>query len=195
MAIRRNLRLHYFIPFSRSNGPGGRAVIWVQGCSLGCSGCFNPETQSAKKGKLVSTDQLFERIIKLGHTVEGITISGGEPLQQIRPLLTLFRRVRKETNLSVLLFTGYSWEEIAEMKESSELLHYVDILIAGRYDQTKKVGRNLLGSANQTFHFLSGRYTKKDLKKTPPSEVIITREGKIIMTGIDPPKLFRDDYK
>ena len=190
-----NLRLHYFIPFSRSNGPGSRAVIWVQGCSLGCSGCFNPETQSFKKGRLVSTDQLFERIIKLGHTIEGITISGGEPLQQMQPLLTLLRRIRKETNLSVLLFTGYSWEEIEEMKKSPELLHYVDIFIAGRYDQTKKVGRNLLGSTNQTLHFLSGRYTKKDLKKTPPSEVSITREGKVILTGIDPPNLFQHDYK
>ena len=118
-------------------------------------------------------------------------MGGGEPLQQMRPLLTLLRRVRKKTNLSVLLFTGYSLEEIEEMKESPELLRYVDILIAGRYDRTKKFGRNLLGSANQTIHFLSGRYTKKDLKKIPPSEVIITREGKVIMTGIDPPELFR----
>ena len=185
------MRLHYFIPFSRSNGPGSRAVIWVQGCSLGCPGCFNPETQSSKKGRLVNTDQLFERIIKLGHTIEGITVGGGEPLQQMRPLLTLLRRVRKKTNLSVLLFTGYSWEKIEEMKEAPELLHCVDILIAGCYDRVKKVGRNLLGSANQTLHFLSGRYTKKDLKKTPSSEVIITREGKVIMTGIDPPELFR----
>ena len=185
-----NLRLHYFIPFSRSNGPGSRAVIWVQGCSFGCPGCFNPETHASNKGRLVSTDRLFEKIIKLGQTIEGITISGGEPLQQMRPLLTLLRRICKETDLSVLLFTGYSWEEIEKMKESPELLRYVDILIAGRYDQTKKVGRNLLGSANQTLHFLSGRYTKKDLKKTPPSEVIITGEGKVIMTGIDPPGLF-----
>ena len=186
-----NLRLHYFIPFSRSNGPGSRAVIWVQGCSLDCPGCFNSETHSFRKGKLVSTGQLFKKIVKLGDTIEGITVGGGEPLQQMQPLLTLLRRVRKETNLSVLLFTGYSWEEIGKMEGTPELLRYVDILIAGRYDRTKKVGRNLLGSANQTLHFLSGRYTKKDLKMTPPSEVIITREGKVIMTGIDPPRLFR----
>jgi anaerobic ribonucleoside-triphosphate reductase activating protein len=191
MASSRNLRLHYFLPFSRSNGPGSRAVIWVQGCSFDCPGCFNPETHSFRKGKPISTDQLFEKIVKLDGTVEGITISGGEALQQIRPLLNLLRRVREETNLSVLLFTGYSWKEVEEMKESSELLSYVDILIAGRYDRARKVGRNLLGSADQTLHFLSGRYTEKDLKNTPPSEVIITREGKVIMTGIDPPELFQ----
>ena len=185
-----NLRLHYFLPSSRSNGPGNRAVIWVQGCSLDCPGCFNPEAHSLRKGKLVKTDQLFKKIQEQGDAIEGITISGGEPLQQMRPLLNLLGRVCKETNLSVLLFTGYSREEVGRMKESAELLRCVDILIAGRYDRTKKIGRNLLGSVNQTIHFLSGRYTKKDLKKTPSSEVIITREGKVIMTGIDPPELF-----
>ncbi|NJO00209.1 MAG: 4Fe-4S cluster-binding domain-containing protein, partial [Anaerolineales bacterium] len=38
------LRLHQFLPQSRVNGPGLRAVLWVQGCSLGCPGCFNPQT-------------------------------------------------------------------------------------------------------------------------------------------------------
>ncbi|MCU0780030.1 MAG: radical SAM protein [Akkermansiaceae bacterium] len=38
------LRLHAFLPRSRANGPGWRSVVWVQGCSLGCPGCFNPQT-------------------------------------------------------------------------------------------------------------------------------------------------------
>lgn len=187
---RGNLRLHYFLPFSRSNGPGNRAVIWFQGCSLDCPGCFNPEAHSSRKGKLVKTDQLFKKIQKQGNAIEGITISGGEPLQQMRPLLNLLGRVRKETNLSVLLFTGYSWEEVGRMKDSPELLRCVDILIAGRYDRTRRVARNMVSSANKTLHFLSGRYTEKDLKKIPIFEVVITEEGRVITSGIDPPELF-----
>src|SRR5262245_10990749 len=99
------LRLHAFIPFSRANGPGTRAVIWSQGCTLNCPGCFNPETHSFKGGEEVSVDDLFRRLASIGERIEGITISGGEPLQQLHPLLAFLRRVRGETNLSVLLFT------------------------------------------------------------------------------------------
>jgi pyruvate-formate lyase-activating enzyme len=42
------LRLHQFLPSSHTNGPGLRAVLWVQGCSLGCPRCFNPATHSAR---------------------------------------------------------------------------------------------------------------------------------------------------
>ncbi len=37
--------LHAFVPASRAkNGPGLRAVIYFQGCSLHCAGCWNPDT-------------------------------------------------------------------------------------------------------------------------------------------------------
>ena len=31
--------LHALIPASRANGPGLRAVVFFQGCSLGCPKC------------------------------------------------------------------------------------------------------------------------------------------------------------
>ena len=43
------LRLHAFLPRSRANGPGWRSVVWVQGCSLGCPGCFNPQTHDREE--------------------------------------------------------------------------------------------------------------------------------------------------
>ena len=60
------LRLHAFLPRSRANGPGVRAVIWVQGCSLGCPGCFNPQTHAFSGGEVVTVEELFERIVGLG---------------------------------------------------------------------------------------------------------------------------------
>jgi pyruvate-formate lyase-activating enzyme len=102
----RRLRLHAFIPRSRANGPGCRAVVWVQGCTLGCPGCFNPETHDFRGGQWVGVDELFERIRALQGTIEGITVSGGEPFQQRPALLALLQRVRAETDLGVLVFTG-----------------------------------------------------------------------------------------
>ncbi len=137
---------HAFITFSRANGPGARAVIWTRGCTLNCPGCFNPETRSFSGGEDVAVDDLFHRIESLGATVEGITVSGGEPLQPLRPLLALLRRVREETNLSVLVFTGYTWDETHRMPEADTLLARIDALIAGRYDHTQRLARDLRGS-------------------------------------------------
>jgi anaerobic ribonucleoside-triphosphate reductase activating protein len=185
------LRIHHFLPFSRANGPGGRAVIWVQGCTLGCPGCFNPETHSVEGGEPVSVQDLFDRIVALGSTIEGITISGGEPLQQWQPLLTLLRRVRRETSLSVLVFTGYTWEEIQHMPDADVLLACVDVLISGRYNAAHRFTsenekRFLCSSTNQTAHTLTDRYTLTDLRSVPPAEVIITPEGEVAVSGVDP---------
>ncbi len=92
------IRLHHFLPTSRANGPGLRAVIWLQGCTLGCPGCFNPQTHSKKGGDWVSVDQLFSQVMALQSEIQGVTISGGEPLQQMRPLLKLLQRLRVRAN-------------------------------------------------------------------------------------------------
>jgi anaerobic ribonucleoside-triphosphate reductase activating protein len=182
------LRIHAFVPGSRANGPGVRAVIWTQGCSLGCAGCHNPETHPFAGGELIAPEDLFRRIAALGSTVEGVTVSGGEPLQQLRPLTALLRRVREETDLSVLLFTGYRLEELSRMTQSGMLLACVDALIAGRYDHSQRLARELRGSANKTIHLLSDRYTMDDLRAALPAEVIITAEGEVMISGIDPVK-------
>jgi anaerobic ribonucleoside-triphosphate reductase activating protein len=179
-----NLRIHQFLPFSRANGPGGRAVLWVQGCSLGCPGCFNPTTHAVDGGETVSVSDLFQRIAALRDRIEGITVSGGEPLQQPLALAELLSRIKAETTLSVILFTGFSWNEI----EASETLRDVDVLIAGRYDHAHRLAHGLRGSTNKTLHFLTDRYTSVDLEPVPPAEVILTPDGEVIMTGIDPVK-------
>jgi anaerobic ribonucleoside-triphosphate reductase activating protein len=180
------LRVHSFLPFSHANGPGVRAVVWVQGCSLGCRGCFNPATHSFAGGEPVHVEALFGRMAALGEAIEGITVSGGEPLQQPRPLLALLQRVRRETSLSVLLFTGYTWAEIQPMPDAAALLACVDVLIAGRYDASQRLARSLRGSANQTVHLLTDRYTMDDLQSVPSGEVIITAEGEVVVSGVDP---------
>jgi anaerobic ribonucleoside-triphosphate reductase activating protein len=184
--VLRRLRINGFLPRSRANGPGLRAVLWVQGCSLACPGCFNPETHSFTGGHFVSPDDLFRRIASLEGSIEGITISGGEPLQQRRPLLALLRRLRRETALSVLVFTGFTWDEVRGLPDADALLACIDVLIAGRYDGTQHLARGLRGSANKTVHFLTNRYTPDDLETVPPAEVFITPGGAIQLTGIDP---------
>ncbi len=197
------LRLHQFLPQSRANGPGMRAVVWVQGCTLGCPGCFNAPTHPAKGGELAKVDELVAQIIGLGASIEGITISGGEPLQQQAGVANLLRQLKAKTSLSVILFTGFSWEELTQMGQKAQarvaieqkatsfplaLLEDVDVLIAGRYLAVQHLARDLRGSANKLTYFLTDRYTESEMQLIPPAEVVITPEGEIIMSGIDPVK-------
>jgi anaerobic ribonucleoside-triphosphate reductase activating protein len=183
------LRLHGFLPGSRANGPGARAVIWVQGCSLGCPGCFNPETHSPAGGCDVTVAELFDRICALGNRVEGISLSGGEPLQQMEAVLALLVRVRRETGLTALLFTGFTWAEVARLPRHEELLAHLDVVLAGRYDRARRVARGLRGSANKTLHLLTGRYTAADLAAVPEAEVVIGTDGTALVSGIEPAAL------
>jgi anaerobic ribonucleoside-triphosphate reductase activating protein len=180
------LRINYFLPGSYANGPGKRAVIWVQGCTLGCPGCFNPETHAPDGGELVPVGDLFERVSALSDAIEGVSISGGEPLQQPEALLVLLQRIREETGLSVLVFSGYSWEEIKGMPIARPFLACVDVLIAGRYEALQPIRDGLLSSANQTLHLLTDRYTLDDVQAVPPAEVLITPEGSVLVSGVDP---------
>jgi anaerobic ribonucleoside-triphosphate reductase activating protein len=185
-----HLRVHEFLPRSRANGPGARAVIWVQGCTLGCPGCFNPATHPAAGGERVAVDELFRRVAALEAegAIEGLSISGGEPLQQRGPLLALLRRVRRETALSVVVFSGYAWEEIEALGAIPALEACVDVLVAGRYDRSRPIDAptDLRSSSNQTLHLLSRRYTRRDLQAVPPAEIIVTPQGQVLTSGTQP---------
>ncbi len=184
--MEKSLRVHHFEPFCHSNGPGKRAVLWLQGCTLNCPGCFNPQTHSPTGGRAISIKNLLSRILQISDSVEGITISGGEPLQQLRSLLLLLSEIRKQTNLSILLFSGFTFEEICSFPTANQLLTTVDVLISGRYDQTADIQNLWVGSSNKTIHILSSRYSMKDLSNIPVAEMIITPNGEILSSGIMP---------
>ena len=84
-----------------------------------------------------------------------------------------------------MLFTGYTWEEIQHMSDVEALLACVDVLIAGRYDASQRLARGLRGSLNQTVHLCTDRYTIGDMRSVP-AEVIITVDGHVITSGIEP---------
>lgn len=174
------------MPASRANGPGLRAVIWTQGCSLGCPGCYNPETHPFRGGVKVAVTALVDWIRELAEPIEGVTISGGEPLQQLSGVCALLQRLRTETDLSTVLFSGFTWDEIVALPRSQELFTAVDVLIAGRFDQRRRLGAGLRGSANQTVHFLTARYSPADLEVVPVGEIVLTSDGTVVSSGVDP---------
>ncbi len=175
------VRVHSTIPNSKTNGPGNRFVIWFQGCILNCEGCFNENLQPSKGGTLCSIDSLIEQIYRTKN-INGVSISGGEPFQQPNSLLKLLKKIKSETSYSIVLFSGYTLEEIKKI--SSQSLSYIDILISGRFKKDYISLHPLKGSENQKIYFLSDRYKEKDLEDIPDKEFIIKPNGEIIISGI-----------
>lgn len=178
-----DLRLHAYEPTSRAYGPGRRAVAWTQGCSMRCPGCFNPATHDPKGGGTVDTADLALQILTQDEPIDGVTISRGEPFQQPQALGDLLGRL-ESGNLSRLVFSGYTLDELRQFPAGPGILRHVDVLIAGRYQPQNHQAANLLGSSNQTVHLLTDRHTMHEFQQTPNMEVIIHADGTITMSGI-----------
>jgi anaerobic ribonucleoside-triphosphate reductase activating protein len=86
----------------------------------------------------------------------------------------------------VLVFSGLTWEELQRVPGIEHFLGLIDVLIAGRYDQTRRIAGGLIGSNNKTVHYLTDRYTTEDLAHVPQAEVIVDTNGEIRLSGIDP---------
>lgn len=141
-------------------GPGTRYVLWVQGCKKRCPGCIFPEGQViGKNGYWVNVDDLAKEI-KYTKGLTGITISGGEPFLQSKGIAKLLKIIRKETLLDVMIYSGYTFEELKQWNNVNVnyILNNCDILIDGEYVENLNNNKMYRGSDNQTIHFLSDKY-------------------------------------
>jgi anaerobic ribonucleoside-triphosphate reductase activating protein len=156
------INLHSTIKSSRVNGPGSRFVIWTQGCRKGCKNCYNPETWSHYRNNLIDIDLLVEDIENSSAT--GVTISGGDPFEQPEELFYLLGKI-KQLDLSdgVIVFSGYTIEEIRVREELRKSLDYIDVLIDGLYIDEKRISSGLAGSSNQEFHFLTDKISRDNI--------------------------------
>lgn len=138
------------------DGIGVRASLYVSGCPFNCVGCYNKKAQNFNFGEEY-TPELEERIMKdlSNDYVQGITFLGGEPFLNTQVVLPLARRIKKELpDKDIWCWTGYTWHELfdrrPEHRDKLELLHNIDVLVDGRFEQDK-FNPNLVfrGSWNQ----------------------------------------------
>lgn len=146
------LRLAGVIRESIVDGPGWRFVVFTQGCPHHCPGCQNPQTHDFAGGYLSNTGNLL-REIKKDPLLSGITLSGGDPFCQARPLALLARQVHT-LGLNVMAYTGWTFEELWQGREKQEgwqeLLEETDILVDGRFILAEKsLALKFRGSKNQ----------------------------------------------
>lgn len=148
------IRIAGYVDDSIVDGPGIRFTIFTQGCAHHCFNCHNPETWDFDKGKDVDIDELISKINR-NPLLQGITLSGGDPLYQVNACLELVKKVKElNSDLDIIIYTGFTFEELANnFKKNNDLLSLLklsDILIDGKYeDSLRDLTLRFRGSSNQ----------------------------------------------
>ena len=180
------LNIMGYVDESEVNGPGSRAVIWVQGCKRECGGCFNPESWSFEINQLEAIDSLAQKILsKPGNT--GVTFSGGEPFWQAPGLASLARKV-KASGLNVMAFTGFTLEKLQSEQAppgAKELLEQLDILIDGPFIESLAINspNSPVSSSNQHVRIFNPDFEDKITWASDQIEIHVFKDGSRLVTG------------
>ncbi|AKG24192.1 4Fe-4S single cluster domain-containing protein [Calothrix sp. 336/3] len=180
------LNIMGYVDESEVNGPGCRAVVWVQGCMRECPGCFNTNSWSFEINQLISVEQLVQKILSKPAN-QGVTFSGGEPFWQAPTLASLARQV-KAAGLNVMSFTGFTLEQLRSEYApagAEDLLEQLDILIDGPYIQSLAVNspNSPVSSSNQRVHIFNSALQDSISWASDQIEVHIFKDGSRLVTG------------
>ncbi|PZO35833.1 MAG: radical SAM protein [Pseudanabaena frigida] len=180
------LNIMGYLNRSEVNGPGCRAVVWVQGCWRECPDCFNPASWSFAVNQLVSVEELAERILSEPAN-QGVTFSGGEPFLQAPSLAALAKQV-KAAGLNVMSFTGYTLSELrspSAPEGAEDLLDQLDILIDGPYVAALAIHApdSPVSSRNQRLHVFNPAFADKIDWASDQTEIHILKDGTRVFTG------------
>lgn len=180
------LNIMGYIDESEVNGPGCRAVVWVQGCKRGCSGCFNPDSWSFEINQLISIEELANKILNNPRN-QGVTFSGGEPFLQASALAELAKKL-KYAGLNVMSFSGFTLGELKSQNApvgAEELLSELDILIDGPFVESLAIHspNSLVSSSNQQVRVFNPALKNQLNWASDRIEIHVLKDGTRIFTG------------
>jgi len=176
-------------------GPGMRAVLWVQGCPLRCSGCLAPQTLPVTGGSVMGVADLAGWLIGLDG-IEGVTLSGGEPFAQADGLALLLDQVRAvRPDFTAMCYSGFTLSALRRGTPGQRrLLDRLDLLVDGPYLRARHGDLRWRGSANQRIIALSARYGEEILAPDVSQGVEFTLglDGALTWAGVPAEPEFRE---
>ena len=111
------------------NGPGIRFTLYLSGCPLRCQYCQNPDMWTLRNGRRVTVGRMLDEVARYASFVKtahgGVTVSGGEPMLQIRFLQGLFRRCKQDLGLHTAVDTS----GFLGARASDDFLDLVDLFL------------------------------------------------------------------
>ena len=142
-------KVHSIESMGTLDGPGIRFVVFMQGCVLKCKYCHNRDTWQTNSGKLVTSDELVDKILRCKPYFDvsdgGVTVSGGEPLLQAKFITKLFKKLH-ELNIHTCIDTAGS---LPISDEIEELLKYTDLVLLDIKHIDNKKSIDLVGISNE----------------------------------------------
>ena len=142
-----------------ADGTGLRNTLFLAGCPHHCKGCHNPSSWNVKNGKIISVEGVAKELLD---DYCDITISGGEPFEQIDSVIELLK-ILKKYNKNIWIYTGYKYEDLLNIltKKQQEVFHYIDVLVDGKYIEELRDLSRFCGSTNQRIlYFEKGNIVK-----------------------------------
>ncbi len=137
LASRPCVRIAGYWHDSLIEGPGRRSTAKFQGCPLHCRGCITPESWDPGGGYAVPVERLANALLDPAYERDGVTILGGEPFAQPGGLLALVRALRQRACAHILVYTGYTFEQLrrlaVERPTVGMVLDEIDVLIDGPF--------------------------------------------------------------
>ena len=153
-------------------GPGKRLLLFTQGCSLRCKGCVNQHLWQFGVGANITVEEVLE----LCQDVEGITLHGGEPLDQSEGVLEIVKAL-KSVGKTIILFTGYQYKELSKSSQK-RVWSLSDLVVSGRYIEEKRnIYLQFRGSTNQRVYRHQGKYKNYQIKDGKSVAIIRLNEN------------------
>jgi len=165
------LKIHKILHNTPVEGPGLRSTIWLQGCSIKCHGCFNKQAQGTRGGLKIHYKKLAHELAENIKLNNGLTVAGGEPLDQCHSLTEMLRYlISIRPDINIILYSGYEFSEILKSKSKLNCVCLSDILIAGPFVKSLSPDkRKWIGSSNQEIIFMTDRIPEL-IRKWPSSK-------------------------
>ncbi len=146
------LRILGISPETIADGYGLRYAIYFAGCAHRCPGCHNPQSHDPHGGEALD-EALFGRICRQiagNPLLDGVTLSGGDPLLRPDAMAAFLRRLKERTRADIWCYTGYTLEECLAHPLRRECLRWIDTLVDGPYVEAQRdLSLPFRGSANQ----------------------------------------------
>jgi len=143
------------------DGEGFRTSLYLSGCDICCEDCHNKELWDINAGQVMTVDEVYEKITRY---FTNITFIGGEPMLQSVALTILAEKIKRNTNKTIWLYSGHTYEDIINKNIYFQLLRYCDILVDGKYNKNFFVNNlKFRGSTNQRIIDIKKSFSKNEI--------------------------------
>ncbi len=143
------------------DGEGFRTSLYVSGCDICCDDCHNKDWWDINKGTPMTIYEVFD---KINFEITNVTFIGGEPMLQAKTLALLAEKIKKETNKTIWVYSGHTYEDILENDDYYNLVKHCDVLVDGKFDKAYyKNNLKFRGSTNQRIIDLNKSLVSKDI--------------------------------